>query len=319
MKNLWLILLAGCCAIAFSAHAEDYPTKPIRIVVPFPAGGSGDVVTRQVAKVLSEKLGQSVIVDNRPGANGIIGAQVVAQAQPDGYTLLFAASSVLAMNPYLIKDLGFDAQKDFVPIIVLARSPALVVVSAASPYQSVKEFIEAAKKSPGKLTFASSGEGSPQHIMGEKMKQMAGIDLNHIPYKGEAPALQDLMAGQIDLCFGFTAGTMPHVRSGKLRALAVTGEKRLGVFPDIPTMSEAGVTGYAETILTLYAAPRGTPAAIVDKLNDAIRSAMFTMKQVILERGSEFIASSPQEAAAMLEMEYVRFGKVVKELGLKQQ
>ena len=319
MKKLFLLLVVMACALTLGARAEDYPTKPIRIVVPYPAGSSGDVTTRQMAKMLSEKFSQSVIVDNRPGANGIIGAQVVAQAQPDGYTLLFAASSVLAMNPYLVKDLGFDAQKDFVPIIVSARSPALVVLSAASPFQSVQEFIEAAKKSPGKLTFASSGEGSPQHIMGEKMKRMAGIDLNHISYKGETPALQDLMAGQIDLCFGFAAGTMPHVRSGKLRALAVTGEKRLGIFPDIPTMAEAGLAGYAETILTLYAAPRGTPAAIVDKLNEAIRSAMFTMKQVILERGSEFIASSPQEAATMLENERVRYGKVVRELGLKPQ
>ena len=319
MKKLFLLLVVMACALTLGARAEDYPTKPIRIVVPYPAGSSGDVTTRQMAKMLSEKFSQSVIVDNRPGANGIIGAQVVAQAQPDGYTLLFAASSVLAMNPYLVKDLGFDAQKDFVPIIVSARSPALVVLSAASPFQSVQEFIEAAKKSPGKLTFASSGEGSPQHIMGEKMKRMAGIDLNHIPYKGETPALQDLMAGQIDLCFGFAAGKMPHVRSGKLRALAVTGEKRLGIFPDIPTMAEAGLAGYAETILTLYAAPRGTPAAIVDKLNDALRIALLTIKKDLLERGSEFIASSPQEAATMLENERVRYGKVVRELGLKPQ
>ena len=314
MKKLLLMLLAGCCSIAFSAHAEEYPTKPIRIVVPGPAGSSADVLARQLGKVLSEKFSQSVIIDNRPGANGIIGAQVVAQAPPDGYTLLLAGSSVLTMNPYLVKDLGFDAQKDFVPIIVLTRAPALVVVSPASPYQSLQEFIEAAKKSPGKLTFASSGEGSPQHIMGEKMKRMAGIDLNHIPYKGETPALQDLMAGQIDLCFGFAAGTMPHVRSGKLRVLAVTSEKRFSGFPDIPTVAEEGLAGYAETSLTLYLAPRGTPAAIVDKLNDALRIALLTMKKVMLERGSEFIASSPQEAIVMLENERVRNGKVVNEL-----
>ena len=319
MKKLLLLLVVMACALTLGARAEDYPTKPIRIVVPFPAGGSGDVVTRQVAKVLSEKLGQSVIVDNRPGANGIIGAQVVAQARPDGYTLLFATSHVLAMNPYLVKDLGFDAQKDFIPFIVLYRSPALLMVPAASPFQSVKELIEAAKKSPGKLTYASSGEGSVQHIMGEKFKRAAGIDLLHIPYKGETPALQDMMAGQIDLNFGFVLGTMPHVRSGKLRALAVSGEKRISILPDIPTVAEAGLAGYSETALSLYLAPRGTPAGIIDKLNDAFRNASLTMKKDILERGAEFIASSPQEAATMLENEHVRFGKVVKELGLKAQ
>ena len=319
MKKLLFMLLAGCFAIAFSAHAEDYPTKPIRIVVPFPAGGSGDVSTRQLAKVLSEKFAQSVIIDNRPGANGIIGAQAVAQAQPDGYTLLFATSHVLAMNPYLVKDISFDAQKDLVPIIVSWRQQALLVVPAASPYQSVKELIEAAKKSPGKLTFASSGEGSVQHIMGEKFQRAAGIELLHIPYKGETPGLQDTMAGQIDLIFGFPLGTMPHVRGGKLRALAVSGEKRISILPDIPTMMEAGVAGYSETALSLYLAPRATPAAIIDKLNDAFRIALLTMKKDFLERGAEFIAGSPQEAAAMLENEHVRFGKVVKELGLKQQ
>ena len=319
MKKLLLMLLVACFAIALSAHAEEYPTKPVRIVVPTPAGSSGDVVTRQLTKVLSEKLGQSVIVDNRPGANGIIGAQVVAQAPPDGYTLLFAVSHNIAMNPYLVKDIGFDARKDLVPIIVTGRAFAFLVVPAASPFQSVKELIEAAKKSPGKLTFASSGEGSVQHVMGEKMKLMAGIDLNHIPYKGEAPALQDMMAGQIDLCFCFPASTMPLVRSGKLRALAVTGEKRFGAFPDIPTMAEAGLAGYAEYTLGMYLAPRGTPAAIIDKLNDAFRIALLTRKNDLLERGAEFIASSPQEAAEMLENEHVSSGKVVKELGLRQQ
>ena len=319
MKKLFLMLLVACFAIALSAHAEEYPTKPVRIVVPYPAGSTADVNARQVAKVLSEKFSQSVIIDNRPGANGIIGAQVVAQARPDGYTLLFVSGHVLAVNPYLVKDIGFDAQKDLVPIIVATRSPALLVVSAASPYQSVKELIEAAKRSPDKLTFASSGEGSPQHIMGEKLQRAAGIDLLHIPYKGETPALQDMMGGQIDMCFGFPAGTMPHVRSGKLRALAITSEKRLSVFPEIPTLAEAGLAGYSEASLGVYLAPRGTPAAIIDKLNDAFRSALLATKKEILERGSEFIAGSPQEAAAMLENEHVRYGKVVKELGLKQQ
>ena len=319
MKKLLLLLVIMASALTPGARAEDYPTKPIRIVVPTPAGSSGDVLTRQYAKVLTEKLGQSVIVDNRPGANGIIGAQVVAQAPPDGYTLLFASSQVHTMNPYLAKDLSFDAQKDFVPIIVTGRGFAFLLVAAASPFQSLKELIAAAKKSPGKLTFASGGEGSVQHVMGEKMKLMAGIDLNHIPYKGETPAVQDMMAGQIDLCFCFPASTMPLVRSGKLRALAVTGEKRFSAFPDIPTMAEAGLAGYYEYTLGMYLAPRGTPAAIIDKLNDAFRVALLAGKKDMLERGTEFIAGSTQEAAAMLENEHVRAGKVVKELGLKAQ
>jgi tripartite-type tricarboxylate transporter receptor subunit TctC len=305
--------------LASVVRADHYPSKTIRIVVPFPAGSSSDVQTRQIAQLLSSQMKQSVIVDNRPGANGMIGAASVARAQPDGYTLLVATSHVIAVNPHINQNPGFDALHDFAPIIITGSAPTFVVVNAASPYRSVKDVIDAAKKSPGKLTYASSGEGSAQHIMGEQLKKMAGIDLLHVPYKGETPALQDLVGGHIDLAFGFAVGTLPHVRGGKLRAIAVTSAKRLSAFPDIPTVAEAALPGYAETTMGAYLAPRGTPAPIVKKLNEEFRAALATIKQEIAQRGTELIASSPEEASAMLNAEYVRYEKVVKELGLRPQ
>jgi tripartite-type tricarboxylate transporter receptor subunit TctC len=311
--------LLMCGIIPLSAHADDYPSKPIRIVVPFPAGSSADVGTRQVAQKLSEQMRQSVIVDNRPGANGVIGAQSVAKARPDGYTLLYVTSHVVAVNPHIIKNLGFDALKDFVPITIAGSTPALLVVSTTSPYRSVQELIAAAKAAPGKLTYSTSGEGSPQHIMGEKLMKRAGIKLIQVPYKGETLALQDLIAGEIDFAFGFPAGTMPHVRSGKLRALGITSEQRLTAFPDVPTLMEAGLLGYSEVTLGGYLAPRGTAPAIVKKLNDEIRTALLSLKREIAERGGHLIGSSPEQATTMLKAEYVRYGKLVKELGLKPQ
>ncbi len=256
------------------AQADEYPSKPIRLVVAFPAGSSSDVIARQTAQKLSEQMGQQVIVDNRPGANGALAAQTVAKARPDGYTLLQATSHVIAVTPHLNKNPGFDALNDFAPIIITGSTPALVVVAAKSPFKSVKELIDAAKLAPGKLTFASSGEGSAQHIMGEKLMHLAGIKLTHIPYKGETPALQDLMAGEITFAFGFPAGTLSHVRSGALRALALTGDKRLPVFAEIPTLAESGVRGYNELTYGVCLVPRAAPAANVKKLNDEFRTAL---------------------------------------------
>jgi tripartite-type tricarboxylate transporter receptor subunit TctC len=302
-----------------TVQAEDYPLKPIRVIVPFPAGSSSDVQARQIAQKLFEQMGQQVIVDNRPGANGILGAQVVAKAKPDGYTLLQATSHVIAVNPHLNKNPGFDALGDFTTITITGSTPALLVVSAKAVYKTVRDLLDAAKGAPGKLTFASSGEGSAQHIMGERLMQLASLQLVHIPYKGETQALQDLIAGEIHFAFGFPAGTLPHVRSGALRVLALTGDKRSPVFPDIPTLAESGVPGYNELTYGVYLAPRATPAAIIKKLNAEFRAALLSLKREIAERGGLIIANSPEEAAALVSAEFSRYGKVVKDLGLKPQ
>ena len=306
-------------ALSAVATAENYPSKPIHLIVPYPAGSSGDVTARQVGQILSTRMGQQVIIENRPGAGGNIGAASVAKAAPDGYTILYITGHIIAVNPHIVKNPGFDSLNDFVPIMIAARAPALLVVSSDSPIKSVKDLLDTVKQNPGNLSYATSGDGSPQHIMGEKLRQLAGVDIVQIPYKGETPALQDLMGGHIDMCFGFVAGTLPFVRDGKLRVLAITSEKRLAAFPDYPTLAEAGVPGFAEATLTGYVAPRGTPPAIVNKLNDEIRAALKILADEIAKRGSEIIAGTPQEAAAMLKAEHERYGKLVKALSLKQQ
>ncbi len=314
-----IFLLAFLTAISIIASAENYPSKPIHLIVPFPAGSSSDVNARQVGQILSTRMGQQVVIENRPGAGGNIAAASVAKAAPDGYTILYITSHIIAVNPHIVKNSGFDSLKDFDPIIISARGPALLVVSSNSRIRSVKDLLGAAKKNPGKLTYATSGDGSPQHIMGEKLRHLADVDIVQIPYKGETPALQDLMGGHIDMCFGFVAGTISFVRDGKLRVLATTSEKRLAAFPDYPTLAESGVPGFAESTLNGYVAPRGTPLTIVKKLNDEIRAALKLLADEIAKRGSEIIASTPQDAAAMLKAEHERYGKLVKALGIKQQ
>ncbi len=314
-----IVWIAVFMALSAFAMAENYPSKPIHLIVPFPAGSSADVNARQVGQILSTRMGQQVVIENRPGAGGNIAAASVAKAAPDGYTILYITGHMIAVNPHIVKNPGFDSLNDFVPIIIVGRAPALLVVSSNSPIRSVKDLLATAKKNPGKLSYATSGDGSPQHIMGEKLRQLAGVDIVQIPYKGETPALQDLMGGHIDMCFGFVAGTISFVRDGKLRVLATTSEKRLAAFPDYPTLAESGVPGFAEATLNGYVAPRGTRPAIVNKLNDEIRAALKILADEIAKRGSEIIAGTPQEAATMLKAEHERYGKLVKALGIKQQ
>jgi tripartite-type tricarboxylate transporter receptor subunit TctC len=302
-----IVWIAVFMALSAFAMAENYPSKPIHLIVPFPAGSSADVNARQVGQILSTRMGQQVVIENRPGAGGNIAAASVAKAAPDGYTILYITGHMIAVNPHVVKNPGFDSLNDFDPIIISARGPALLVVSSNSSIRS------------GKLSYATSGDGSPQHIMGEKLRQLGAVDIVQIPYKGETPALQDLMGGHIDMCFGFVAGTIAFIRDGKLRVLATTSEKRLAAFPDYPTLAESGVSGFSEATLNGYVAPRGTPSAIVNKLNDEIRAALKILADEIAKRGSEIIAGTPQEAAAMLKAEHERYGKLVKALGIKQQ
>lgn len=312
------VLLAAVAAAPL-ARAEDYPARTVRVIVPFPPGSSADVNARQLGKVLSERLRQAVVIENRPGANGIVGTEALARAKPDGYTIGFVTGHVVAVNPHLVKNLSFDPLADFVPVLVTGRSPAILVVSSASPYRSLKDLLEAGRRSPGKLTYGSSGEGSPQFIMAKKLERMAGIEAVHVPYKGETPALQDLMGGSIDFCFGFPAGTLPHLQGGRLRALAVTTARRLAAFPDIPTLAESGLAGYEESTLGAYLVPRGTPPAIVQRLNTEFRAALEVMRAEFTGRGSEVTGTSPEEAAALIRAEHAKYGKLVGELGLKPQ
>ena len=299
--------------------ADEYPSKPIRIIVPFPAGASADVRTRRLAPLVAQRLKQSVIIENRPGAAGNIGTESGAKSPPDGYTAIFIYNGTVAVNPHLYRDTGFDPRSDLVPVIVMMKSAAILVVNADSPIRSMQDLIAQAKVKPGKLTYGNSGPGSLTHLMGERLKKLAGIDLVSVPYKGDSPALTDLMGGQIDMAFGYATAALTLIEGRKLRALAVTSAKRLTSLPNIPTIAEAGVPGYDETAWAGFAVPAGTPEAIVKKLHEAFRSAMLTpeFKHDVDQSGAELVASTQEYAVQLLKSDYERYGKIVKELGLK--
>ena len=315
------LALSALC-IVMSAQviaADEYPSKPIRIIVPFPAGGSADLRTRHLAPLIAQRLKQSVIIENRPGAAGNIGTGLGAKSPPDGYTVTLILNTTVAVNPHIYRDAGFDPLKDLVPLIVMVRAAAILVVKADSPIRSVQDLIAQAKARPGKLTYGTSGPGSVQHLMGERFKKMAGIDLVHVPYKGDAPTLTDLMGGQIDMAFGAPPATLPLIESGKLRTLAVTSAKRLSILPNVPTLGESGVPGYDETFWGGFAVPTGTPGIVVKKLHEAFRSAMLApeYQNFVTQIGAELVASTQEYAVELMKSDYERYGKIVKELGLK--
>ncbi len=314
-----LVILTFVLGPGLALAAEDFPSKPIKIIVPFPAGSSADVRTRQLAPLIAQRLKQSVIVDNRPGAGGNIGTAVGVKSPPDGYTVTFIIHSTVAVGPHLHRNAGFDPLKDLRPFILTVKAAAILVVKADSAIHSLRDLIDAARARPGTLTYGTSGPGSVQHLMGERLKRMAGIDLVQVPYKGDAPTLVDLMGGQIDMAFGFPLATLHHLKSGRLRALAVTSGGRLGPLPNIPSISEGGVPGYDESTWSGFALPAGTPEPIVKKLHEAFRSAMLTpeFRREVEESGAELLASTQLEAVQMMKTDYERYGKIVKELGLK--
>ena len=314
------VLSVLCIVISAQVFAADeYPSKPIRIIVPFPAGASADLRARQLVPHLASRLKQPVIIDNRPGAAGNIGTGLGAKAPPDGYTVTLILNGTVAINPHLYRDTGFDPLKDLTPLIVSMKTATILVVKPDSPLRSVQDLVAQAKARPGKLTYGTSGPGSVQHLMGERLKKMAGIDLVAIPYKGDAPTLTDLMGGQIDMAFGSPPVTMPLIDGGKLRALAVTSGKRLSILPNVPTIGESGVQGYEEMAWIGYAVPTGTPEAIVKKLHEAFRSAMLTpeYQHFVTQIGAELVASTQEYASQLMKSDYERFGKIVKELDLK--
>lgn len=313
------VLAVALMLLAASASAQTYPTKPIRIVVPFPPGGATDILARDVAQRLTEAWGQSVIVDNRPGAGGNIGSELVAKSSPDGYTLEMGTVGTHAINASLYAKMPYDHVKDFTPVILVAGVPNVLVVTPSLPVNSVAELIAYAKANPGKLNFASSGNGTSIHLSGELFKVMAGVQMTHIPYKGSAPALQDLITGQVQLMFDNLPPSLPQIKAGKLRALAVTSAARAPALPDVPTLAESGLPGFEASSWFGILAPAGTPAPIVAKLNAEVAAWLATpeAKEKLQKQGANAAGGSPDDFAKHIAAETTKWAKVVKESGAK--
>jgi tripartite-type tricarboxylate transporter receptor subunit TctC len=296
-----------------------YPNKPIRLVVPFPPGGSTDVVARLLSVELKNELGQTVIVDNKPGAGGNIGGDNVAKSAPDGYTLLLAAAGPTVINPSLYSKMPYDPAKDLAPVTMLEREHNLMVINPAIPAKTVKEFIEYAKSRPGEINFGSPGNGSPAHLGGELLNQMAGIKMQHVPYKGSAPAVTDLIAGHIAMMVDNMPALLPHVQSGKLRALAVASEKRASAAPDVPTVDESGAKGYVIPAWKGLMVPAGTPREIIDKLHNAVTKILAKpeVRKRLVDIGAEPVGDTPEQFAASIKSETAWWAKLVKSTGTK--
>jgi len=317
-NRLRTFLLLALAWIPLS-YADNYPSKPIKIIVPFSAGGSMDTLARLFGEQLKQVWGQTVIVDNRPGATGIIGTKLGAEAQPDGYTLLMVASATMAINPSVFKKLSYDPLKDFAPIMLFVDAPILLVAHPSVRAQSVKELIALAKAKPGELSFASAGNGRLQHLAGELFKSMAGIDITHVAYKGSAPATADLLGGQVSLMFDVMPTVIGHVKAGKLKAIAAAGAKRSPLLPGIPTVAEAGLAGYEAHSWYGIAAPAKTPRALIDKLHVQFKQAIQTpqLHSRLLELGLEPVGNTPQEFSALIRSEQARYAKLVKASGVR--
>lgn len=304
---------------AATAVAQNYPTKPIRLIVPFPAGGVADFLARTIAQKLTERLGQQVVVDNRPGAGGNIGMEMAARAAPDGYTLATGSAGNLAINPTLYSKLPYDAIKDFAPISMGASFPNILVVHPSVPAKSIKELIVLAKSEQGQLNYASAGVGTPNHLAAELFKSMAGVNMVHVPYKGAPPAVYDLVGGQVSLMFSPLPLALPHIKTGRLRALGVTSTNRLAGLREVPTVAESGLPGYEAIAWNGIVAPAATPKEIITKLNAEIVRIlnMSDVKERISADGSVPMSSTPEEFAAFVKTELVKWGKVIKASGAR--
>lgn len=313
-----LTVVAGV-AVGPLFAAEEYPTRPIRMIVPFPPGGGNDLLARSISQPLSQAIGQQVVVDNRGGAGGQIGATLAAAAAPDGYTIFLGSIGNLTFLPVLQSKLQYEPVRDFVPVTLLATSPFILVVNPAVPAKSVKELIALAKAQPGKLNYGSAGPGSSLHMTGELFKLESGADITHIPYKGTAPALVDLLAGQVQMLFSTMPSVVPHVKSGKLRALGVSSAKRTAVVPDVPTIAEAGVPGFEVLNWQGIVVPKKTPEAIVQKLNRALREALKSPETIaaLAKQGLDAAGGTPGEFGALIKSEIEKYGKVAKAANLR--
>jgi tripartite-type tricarboxylate transporter receptor subunit TctC len=321
--KIWLCAVAVLLGLAgaWQARAQDYPNRPITLVIPFAPGGSTSIVGRVIADKMSQLLGQGIVVDNRPGAGGTVGTKAVAKSEPDGYTILLGYTGTLAIGPSLYKDAGYDPRKSFAPIGLIGNAPSVLAVHPSFPANSVAELIAYARANPGKVNFGSAGVGSVNHITGEYFARSAGITLVHIPYKGTGPALTDLLGGHIPMALAPIPAVHANVTAGLLRALAVTGKARSGLMPDVPTISEAGLTGFEASLYYGLVAPAGTPHAAIERLSKALQAALVSdevKKQLALD-GTEISFGTPEEYAAFIDRDEKKWAELVKASGVEQE
>ncbi len=320
MKLSTSMILAALAAVGAAGPvvAQSYPDKPIRMLVGFPPGGAADILGRFAAQTLSSRLGQQVVVDNRGGAGGVIATEIVAHAAPNGYTLLFT-SIPHVINPHLYKKVDYDAFKDFTPVVQFVAVPLMMATTVSFPAKSVKELIAVAKAKPGQINYASGGNGASSHLAMELFKSMSGTQMNHIPYKGTGPLITDLISGQVSVTIASAVPLLPQVQAGKLRGLAVTGAKRAGALPDMPTIAESGVPGYEVTNWFGVLAPTGIPRAIVMRLNAELNSGLATpeLREQLRAQTADAAGGTPEAFAAIIKADFAKWGKVVRDINLK--
>jgi tripartite-type tricarboxylate transporter receptor subunit TctC len=316
-----MIFAALCLAIAPAVFAQTWPAKPMRLMVPFPPGGSTDIVARIVAQKLSERLGQSIVIENRGGAGGTLGTAVVAKAAPDGYTLTVASTSTHVVAPSVYTKLDYDPVKDFAPVSLMAVSPYLLVVTPSLPAKTLQELVALAKKKPGKLNYASAGVGSTTHLAMEMLKSVSGTYMLHIPYNGNGPAGTAVIGGQVEVLFGSLPALLPHAKSGRARALAVGTPKRSPSLPDVPTVAESGYPGFDASLWLAIMAPAGTPQPILERLNREIVALIGATetREALDKAGAEPLTSTPAELAAMIRDGVPKYATIVKTAGVKPE
>lgn len=310
-----LLMCAATCAHA----ADSFPSRPLRLIVPFPPGGGTDIIARMVSQRLNDAFGMQVVVDNRGGASGIIGTELAVRANPDGHTLLIGSVSTICINASLYKKLPFDTVKDLAPVSLVASTPSMLVVGNTIAAKSVKELIALAKAKPGQLHYASPGSGSSAHLGGELFKQAAGIDIQHVPYKGTGPAVTDLVSGQVAMFITNMPSVLPMVKANRLRALAVTSLQRSALVPDLPTVAESGIPGFEVIVWYGVLAPAATPKPIISRVNQEVRkmSGMQDVKERLSVQGAEAVSSTPEEFAKRIRDDLMKWGKIVKASGAR--
>jgi tripartite-type tricarboxylate transporter receptor subunit TctC len=318
VKFLCLSVMLWVLSVPFGL-AQTYPDQPIRIIVPAAAGGVGDVFVRKLVGHMSATLGQPVVVDNRPGANGFIGAEAVARAKPDGYTVMYAAVNVLCINPALFPTLPYDPVRDFAPVSLMARGYPILLVSPKLPVKTLADFIEYAKAHPGQVTYGSPAVGSPQHVTVKLLEQLTGAELVHVPYKNQPQVITDLIGGQIDAAVEYPSVAVPQVKAGKVRALAIVGPRRKPSIPEVPTAPEAGLPGFELAGWAGFVVPAGTPPQIVAKLNKAIVAALGQSEflEWVASNATEAVPSTPKEFASYIKTETVKWSKIIKDANVK--